>query len=174
MNLRSRIQDILNPDPRGPASLAGVGRQPLLDAILGLKVICSLSDQSRGTTGLQELHQQLVDLSRPFLLNPVPRARNNRELASVWHRDAYRVAADHRDYRIMLAGCEHRGLTQLGALEKTRQLPVAIEIAIPVNTAAKAHALELPGKKTQVRLSQPARQPFGLDAGFDEGLAARE
>src|SRR5271170_3813740 len=62
--------------------------------------------------------------------------------------------ADH----VMLTGGEYGGLTQLSAVEERRELPVAIEIAIPVNASAKAGALELRGKEIQVGFRQPGRQ----------------
>src|SRR5215831_7219498 len=73
----------------------------------------------------REFHQQLVDLLRTLLLNPVARPGNDNLLAAVRHRSLDNltgVASDHSQRTIVFADREQRGLAEYRALEKRREL----------------------------------------------------
>ena len=67
-------------------------------------------------------------------------------------------AALARDDGIARAGDEQRGLADDRVLPRRSQFPVAIDVAIPVEPAAKTGAPVFGGKLLQVFLAQPLRQ----------------
>src|ERR1022692_1071957 len=94
---------------------------------------------------LQKLDQYLVDLFGTLLLHPMPGTGDDHFLFQIRSERTRHLVptGNHFAYHVMLAGGEHGGLAQLRAVEEGRQFPVAIEIAIPVDSAANARPLEL-------------------------------
>ena len=63
--------------------------------------------------------------------------------------------------KILIAGNVERRRGHWRALERRRQFPVAVNVAVPVETAAEAGAGELACKEVDVGLGEPARQALG-------------
>ena len=105
--------------------------------------------------------QRGVHLIGPLLLDPVAGAFED-DLAKVRH-DALQFierALAHRagDHRVVRSGDEQRRLRDLRVLPRRGQLPVAVDVAIPVEAAAKAGALIFGREHVEIGLAQPRRQ----------------
>src|SRR3984893_17671374 len=108
-----------------------------------------------GTSDLvQELDQQTIHVGRALLLNPMPRTREQNLLRQVRRVDFERLVGVgvKFDHRVLVAGDEQCRLSQLSTVEEPAHVPDPIDVAIPVEAAAKAGALELGGEKVKVRL----------------------
>src|ERR687898_1525578 len=91
----------------------------------------------------QKRQQRGVDAFRPLLLNPMTGAFDD-HFFDAGHGATYvlhrRGAALARDYRVARTDDEQRGLTNRRVLPGRGQRPVAIDVAIPVEPAAKTGA----------------------------------
>ena len=109
----------------------------------------------------QKLQQRGIDAFRPLLLNPVTGAFDDHFLhaghgaAHVLDRGGTALARDHRVAR---ADDEQRGLTNRRVLPRRGQRPVAIDVAIPVEPAAKTGASIFARELLDVLFAQPGRQ----------------
>jgi len=130
----------------------------------------------RSSNGAQEINQQSIHFRRTLLLNPMSRAAEQNLPNQVGRVDFQRLVGVgiKFDHRIPLAGDEQRRLIQLRAVEKPGQLPVAIDVAIPVEPAVKTSALELAGEEIEVRLAKPWRQLLRDHHAVEEFRAALE
>src|ERR1017187_5848777 len=81
---------------------------------------------------LQKLDQYLVDLFGTLLLHPMPGTGDDHFLFQIRSERTRHLVptGNHFAYQVTLTGGEHRGVTQLLAVEGRRQRPAAIEIWI--------------------------------------------
>src|SRR5260370_3028256 len=114
----------------------------------------------RSSEALQELDQDFIDLLRALLLDPVAGAGDDHSLFQIRSERTLHIvcAGNHFADYVTLAGSEDCELAQLCAVEKLGHLPVAIEVAIPVDPATKYRALEFAREKIEVRVGEPRRQ----------------
>ena len=84
------------------------------------------------------------------------------------------VHALKRDHQIAVAGDIKRRHRHLGAGERRQKLPVAIDVAVPVEAAAKAAAREFAGVKIHVRFAEPWRQHGRLGHPAEKTAVARD
>jgi hypothetical protein len=107
----------------------------------------------------QEIDQQLIDLPGALLLDPVAAAGD--QMLFVEIRDmAFEVlvpVGHHIDHDIAIARREHGRTDDLRAIEERRQFPIPIDVAVPVDAAAKTGLLELALEKREVLLAQSRR-----------------
>jgi uncharacterized protein involved in response to NO len=104
----------------------------------------------------QELDHRGADLGRPLLLGPVAAAGQNDRPAQLRHEireiGEEPVHAGEGEDRVALAGDEKRRHDHGEPGERRQQLPVAIDVAIPVEPAAKPGAGEFAGIEFEIRL----------------------
>ena len=95
---------------------------------------------SRTLQALQKIDDRGVDLGRAFLLGPVAAARQHDRLAQLRHefREVRQqlVHAGERYDEVAVAGDVQRRYIDGLAGERRRQLPVAVDVAVPVEPAA--------------------------------------
>src|SRR6266567_1378233 len=111
---------------------------------------------------LEELQHRHVDLVGPLLLGPVAAAGKDQGLAELGHESRQvgddLVHAAEGEHEITVAGDVEGGDGDGGARIGGEELPVAIDVAIPVEPAAKARASEFLRVEVEVGLGEPARQ----------------
>ncbi len=76
------------------------------------------------------------------------------------------------DYRVVRAGNEQRGLRDHGVLPRRGERPVAVNVAIPVEPAAKSGAGVFGGEHVDVGFGQPRRQWHWIAPLSEEALLA--
>jgi hypothetical protein len=74
----------------------------------------------------------------------------------------------HEQHGVVAAADEQRGHLDLGALELGGELPVAVEVAVPVDAAGEPGALELGDVVVELGLGEPVGQAVGLREAVDE------
>src|SRR6185312_49222 len=91
---------------------------------------------------LKKADKRLVDLGGPFLLNPMSGTLDNQfpcQMRQHALHIEHALGTDQPlDDRIIRAGDEQRRLMDFGALPRRCQVPVAVDVAIPVEAATKA------------------------------------
>src|SRR5919108_1910505 len=124
----------------------------------------------------QELHEPLVDLGRALLLDPVPGPRQHRLLPEIRHRFLHgiEVLPVHREHRVNLSRDKERRLAQLRTVQKGRQFPHPIDIAVPVQPTPETGALEFAREEVDVLLRQPGRQRLRQCAAVEKSLGPAE
>ena len=124
----------------------------------------------------RECDQRGVHLVRALLLDPVAGAVDQDLLREVRHHAFQfieRALAERAgDHRVARAGDEQRGLPDDRAVPGRGQGPVAVDVAIPVEPAAKSGALIFGGEHVDVGLGQPGRQRDRIDRGPEKALLA--
>jgi hypothetical protein len=103
-----------------------------------------------------EINQGCIDLSGTLLLDPVACTFDQDLAFEARHHIGHLVerALAHRsgDHGVVCASDEQRGLHDLRAVEWRGQFEVAVDVAIPVEPAAKAAALIGGGEYVDVGL----------------------
>ncbi|CAM2152745.1 hypothetical protein PT2222_290061 [Paraburkholderia tropica] len=124
----------------------------------------------------QKIDQQRVDVGGTFLLDPVARLGQQHLAREARHVGFERFVGlrRHADHAVLLARDEQRRLLDARAVEERRECPVAIEIAIPVDGAAKAALAELRGEHVEIGVAEPGRQRVGIGEAVDETRVFRE
>src|SRR5690242_10362892 len=101
-------------------------------------------ERSRRSKSLQKLDQEPIHLVRPLLLDPVAGAIEDVTAAQAGQSFGIGVELGLRGGKLQDAvatpGDEERGLTDRLAAPRRRLFPIAPEVAIPVEPAAKAGA----------------------------------
>src|SRR5690242_17686786 len=105
--------------------------------------------------------QRGIHLIGSLLLDPVAGALED-HLVHAWHDrpELIECALPHRtrDHGVVRSRDEQRRLHDLRVLPGRGQLPVAVDVAIPVEPAAEAGAAILGRKHIEIALAQPWRQ----------------
>src|SRR5437016_14663921 len=108
---------------------------------------------------LEELQYGRVDVVGPLLLRPVAAAGKNQrpselgnELREVGDELVHAAEGEHE---IAVARDVKRGDGDHGARIGCEELPVAIDVAIPVQTAAKAGPSKFPRVEIDIGLGEP-------------------
>src|SRR5260370_19064741 len=113
---------------------------------------------------LEELQHGRVDVVTPLLLGPVAAAGEDQGLAELGNElrevGDELVHAAEGEHEVTVAGDVEGGDGDRGARVGCEELPVAIDVAIPVESAAKAGAGEFPGVEVDIGLGEPRRQRF--------------
>src|SRR5262245_11379971 len=94
---------------------------------------------------VQKINQQPVDLGGAFLLNPMPRARQQHFLLEAGHGlfQGVKGLPIHRSQGIKLSTHEERWLQNLRAAQEAHQLPRPVDVPVPVEPTTKTGPLEL-------------------------------
>ena len=116
-----------------------------------------------------------IDLLRPLLLGPVTAAREHERLLKV--RDELRqignelVHTAEGDHQIPVSGDVERGHGHARSGKRREEFPVAVDIAVPVQSSAKPGTREFPCEELDVGLRKPWRQGTRLHATAEETAA---
>src|SRR3954467_6573330 len=110
----------------------------------------------------REFNQRRVHLGGPLLLDPVAGAIEQDLALQVRHDAVHLVecALAHRasDHGVIGAGDEQRGLYDARPGPWHGQLPVAVDVAVPVQSAAETGAVVFAGEHRDVGFGQPRRK----------------
>ena len=79
----------------------------------------------------------------------------------------------HAQHAVALAGDEHRGLADHRVDEGRHQLPIAMNVAVPVEPAAKAATAEIAGVFRQILLAQPGKRHVRVEHVVEQAAARR-
>src|SRR5438445_7105897 len=105
---------------------------------------------------LEELEHDRVDLVTPLLLGPVAAAGEDQGLAELGNElrevGDELVHAAEGEHEVAVAGDVERGDGDHGARIGSEELPVAIDVAIPVESAAKTGASKFSSVKIDIGL----------------------
>ena len=119
----------------------------------------------------EEVEERGVDLGGPLLLHPVAGAVDEHGAAVIGDERVHRRRRAHHEDRVVGAADEQRRHLDLGAGEGLGEVPVAVEVAVPVEAAGEPGAGELGAVVVQLVLGQPVRQAVGLGDALDEPAA---
>src|SRR5713226_6074028 len=126
---------------------------------------------------LEELQHGRVDVVTPLLLGPVAAAGEDQGLAELGNElrevGDELVHAAEGEHEVTVAGDVEGGDGDHGARIGSEELPVAIDVAIPVETAAKAGASKFPGVEVDVDLGEPGRQHLRLSHRAEKAASLR-
>ena len=113
-----------------------------------------------GLNAPQELDQQAVDFGRALLLNPVSSAGNQNLPPKIRHVGFERgvLLVAELQHGVPLPRDKNGALQELRAIEKWRQRPVAIHVAVVIQAAREPGALVFVFEKIQIVLSEPLGQ----------------
>ena len=140
----------------GAAAASRTARARLRRRIIGASKAFS------GSQPLEEVDQQFVDLGRPLLLHPMAGALEDMAAAQAGQGLGVGVELGlgrrEAQHAVAAAGDEQRRLADRLAAPRPAELPVAPEVAVPVQAAAKAGAREFLGVVVEIGLAQPRRQ----------------
>src|SRR5882757_5602421 len=110
----------------------------------------------------EEADYRGIDLGRALLLGPVTAAGEHLYVAQCWNEvpevGQQLVHAGESDHHVAIAGNVKRRNRHLQICERRQQLPVAVDVAIIVESAAEAAALELAGVEIDIGFAQPRGQ----------------
>ncbi|MGY3550692.1 hypothetical protein ACVWZ4_006053 [Bradyrhizobium sp. USDA 4472] len=110
----------------------------------------------------QEPQKRGIDLVGPFLLHPMTSAVDDqlsREIGQHALQIVDPLGADQAgDDGVLRAGDEQGGLVDLRVLPGRGQLPIAVDVAIPIQPATKPGRAEALGEMSKIGLAQPRRQ----------------
>src|SRR6266851_2627880 len=92
------------------------------------------SYRSEHSIGCQELDQQPIHLAGTLLLGPVADAGTHRFLPEIGQVGFERLefVVEHLNYGVLVAGDKKRWLPGLRAVEKRRQGPVPVHVAVVI------------------------------------------
>src|SRR6058998_4074580 len=125
-----------------------------------------VGERAVDSNSLEKFEHEGVHLGCPLLLRPVPAAGQHDRPPKL--RDERRQIRDElihsreAHYEIAVAGDVEGGNGDDGAGERRQELPVAIDVAVPVEPAAKAGASELTGVEVDVGGGQPRWQSIRI------------
>src|SRR5208283_347142 len=157
---------IVHPRRSARTQASGFARLKVVRAIYGSSTLsCSALARLKSMVAgplleaADELDQQPVDLGRTLLLSPMADARQDDFFGEVRHvtRHRFDFFAPKAEDAVAITRDEKRWLAQLGAVKKRRQRPIAINIAIVIESAPKAAPLELGGEEVDIRVGYEAR-----------------
>ena len=128
---------------------------------------------SRGRPARKVISASLTSAGRSCCVQwPAP-GSSTRSRRSGTFRQAIHGGAGAQDDGVAVAGDEERGHRDAGAAPGRHQLPGAVEVAVPVEAAAKARARELGRVEVDVRLAEPRGQRLGVGQALEERRALR-
>src|SRR5712664_207365 len=111
---------------------------------------------------LEELEHGRVDFVTPLLLGPVAAAGEDQSLAKLGNElrevGDELVHAAEGEHEIAVAGDVEGGDGDHGPRIGCEELPVAIDVAIPIESAAKTGARKFPSVEIDIGLGEPRRQ----------------
>src|SRR5690242_15948670 len=103
----------------------------------------------------EELEQRRVDDVRRLLLHPVPGARDDDLGAQIVDPTLHRGGRHELAHRVELAGEEERRLGDVTIGDRLGELPVAVDVAIPVEPAREPRPLERADIYRELLLGEP-------------------
>src|SRR5215831_13765432 len=83
------------------------------------------------------------------------------------------IHAAKRYHQVTIAGHIKRRHCHLRAGERGQQFPISIDVAVPVQAAAKSGALELTDVEIDVLCAKPCRQGGGTRDGSEKAASSR-
>src|SRR5262245_23369966 len=117
---------------------------------------------------VEEADEGLVHLTGGFLLDPVAGVRDDDVAPMVLQRGVARPGRRHEQDRVQGAAHEQRRHLHRGPGQLRGGLPVAAEVAVPVEAAGEAGAADLLDVVVELGGRQPGRQGVGLGHPLDE------
>src|SRR5262245_58429433 len=125
---------------------------------------------------LHEAQDGLRHLTRSLLLSPVAAAREDRRAPEVWHeprqvRDEL-IHPRKGDHEVTIARDVQGRHRHARAGVWSEQLPVAVDVPIPVETAAEAGVGEFAREDLDVGVRDPAGQKVGRHGAVEHAAAA--
>src|SRR5712691_737686 len=128
-----------------------------------------------GLQAPEEVDHRGIDFLGPLLLRPVTAAGEHDRLPEVWDEllqignELVHTAEGH--HQVPVAGDVERRDSHARPGKGSEEFPVAVDIAIPVEAAAKAGAREFPGEELEVGLGEPCWQGTRLHQAAEEAAA---
>jgi hypothetical protein len=117
----------------------------------------------------------VVDLSSPFLLDPMTTSLQNYRLTQfgneVRHIGYAFAETGKIQHDIAFAGHVQRWYGDLCTGKRSEQLPVAIDVAVPVKTPAKPRPREFCGIEVHIRFGEPRRQGYRIQQLTEDPLS---
>jgi len=120
----------------------------------------------------EELDHRGIDLGGSLLLRPVAAAGKHDGLPQLGH-ESFQVGDElihpaEGDHEVTIAGDVERGNGHVRPGESCQQLPVAIDVTVPVQPAAKAGTSKFPGVELDVGLRELRREGGRFDGAAEE------
>jgi hypothetical protein len=118
------------------------------------------------------------DLARPFLLSPMAAARKHNGLSQL-RNELHKIGNElihptKTHYEVVIASQVKCGDRHACSSEWAQYLPVAIDVAVSIQTSAKPSANEFPRVEVHVGLCKPGRQGCGIHHATEETALARD